>query len=142
MNLLLLAPCTIRFLEDSRAQLVYMALKLADLFWAVLRKADWWLTEPERLCAARVGTALCHTLGKLGELDMLWLKPKAHALCHIVLYICESDVALNPWKGSTWRDEDMIGKIMKLAKAVHSRSVGTKPIAYYAARLRILLQTC
>jgi hypothetical protein len=41
--------------------------------------------------------------------------------------------------GCTWRDEDFIGKMMRMVKSVHPRAVMTRPIEFYAAKLRLIL---
>ena len=59
---------------------------------------------------------------------------KAHILAHCVLRLRVSP-CYNPWNGCTWRDEDMIGRVMSVVAAVHQRSIGTKVVQFCAARL-------
>ena len=48
---------------------------------------------------------------------------QAHCLAHIIYNIqAAAGPCLNPWTASTWRDEDFIGKIMRMVKSVHARS--------------------
>ena len=67
------------------------------------------------------------------------LKPKFHYMCHLIYEMDQPGPAANPWGGCTWRDEDFIGKIMRMVKAVHSRSVGVRVIENYLARMNVLL---
>ncbi len=56
-----------------------------------------------------------------------------------VVYGLETNPAMNPWAGVTWRDEDFIGKLMKCVKAQHAKGVATRTLEFYAVRLRIVL---
>lgn len=78
-------------------------------------------------------------LNKLGKDGDLRLKPKVHHLAHLVYEDLAKTPCLNPWLGCTWRDEDMVGKLMKMATSVHARSVVTRVIEHYCVRIRILL---
>ncbi len=70
---------------------------------------------------------------------MIGLKPKFHYMCHMIYELDRTGATANPWAGCTWRDEDFVGKIMRMVKAVHSRSVGVRVIEHYLARLNGLL---
>ena len=67
------------------------------------------------------------------EFGIVWPR-KAHILAHCVLRLRVSP-CYNPWNGCTWRDEDMIGRVMSVVAAVHQRSIGTKVVQFCAARL-------
>lgn len=88
----------------------------------------------------QAGTALVRVLHLLHREGALHLKPKAHYLAHVVYDLSDHWPSMNPWYGCTWRDEDFMGKGMKLVKAVDSRSVMTRPIEMYCAKLTQLLK--
>ena len=76
------------------------------------------------------------------HLHPLQLLRKAHLLSHCVLDLEENvgRPCVNPCACTTWRDEDFIGKIMPITKALHSRSIGVRTVLYYIARLQHELQ--
>jgi hypothetical protein len=80
-------------------------------------------------------------LHQLGHDRSIHLKPKAHYLCHVVRDELSKSPALNPWSGATWRDEDYIGKILRMAKASHGRTIQRRVIELYLGRLWGLLRT-
>ena len=92
-----------------------------------------------RAVLLQAGGALLQLLHVLGAEGVIKLKPKSHMLCHMIYDLEASDVVVNPCMGCTWRDEDFIGKIMRTVKSVHPRSVMTRPMEFYAAKLRTIL---
>ena len=61
---------------------------------------------------------------------------KAHVLAHCVLAL-ETVPSDNLWNACTWRDEDMIGKVMGVVHAVHQRAIGTKVIEFCSVRAEL-----
>jgi len=91
-------------------------------------------------CACdEVGEAMLAIMDKLGSTEVLRLKPKSHMLCHVIYEDLARTPCCNPWVGATWRDEDFIGKMMELTTSVSSRTVCTKVMQYYCAKLSNLL---
>ena len=93
------------------------------------------------LLVYQIGESLLSMLHVLGHDGKLRLKPKSHVLAHVVLVELRRRPALNPWVGCTFRDEDMIGKLTRIVKAVHARVSGVRAIQFYCAKLNILLRT-
>ena len=92
-----------------------------------------------RAVLLQAGEGLLQMLHVLGDERVIRIKPKSHMLCHMIYDLAASDCVVNPWMGCTWRDEDFIGKMMRMVKSVHPRAVMTRPIEFYAAKLRLIL---
>ena len=78
-------------------------------------------------------------LHDLGHSDVLRLKPKSHYLAHVIYVELAKVPAVNPWCGATWRDEDFIGKIVRMVKACHARTVQDRCMNLHLGRLSHLL---
>ena len=91
--------------------------------------------------ALTCGTALLKLLHVLGQKEVIGIKPKFHMLAHMIYNLeCEAGCPMvNPWMGCTWRDEDFVGKMMRMVRSVHSRAVGHRVVEHYLARMKALL---
>ncbi len=129
-------PCNVQYSQSEDTCYFYFNLFLSWLC------SFWWNILYFALFFARwkAGVALLNLLHILGIRGALHLKPKAHVFAHVIDELHgEGTPTLNPWFGCTWRDEDFIGKMMRMVKACHASSVPTRPMEFYAARLRLFL---
>ena len=77
-------------------------------------------------------------LMELGEMPM---KPQMHYLVHLVMQLEDKGLpVVNPWTGCTWRDEDFIGKIMRMIRSLHAKTIGQRFAERYSARLHVMLE--
>ena len=126
--------------DDSHKRLcsaLEQTLQSAIIVWQILHTHRVWLNRP---CAQRlehhllralrgfkVAAAECHGLGLAG----FGLKPKLHALHHVVKDV-ESQLnsgalrILNPLVFSCEGNEDMVGRISRLARRVSARCVNKR----------------
>lgn len=90
--------------------------------------------------AWQAGTALLKLLQSLGEAGDVPIKPKTHQLCHMIYELEVVGVPLrSPWWGCTWRDEDSVKLLMRIARALHPLAVATKTLEFYSVKLNLVL---
>jgi hypothetical protein len=63
------------------------------------------------------------------------VRPKCHALAHLLLRSSYSSMNIRFW--SCWSDEDYIGKICKLARGTHPRTIAQRTLDRWLANLAV-----
>ena len=132
------------FLGPREVDLVQKLFKHCDVMLLTLAKAKGcWLLDEERRKAGAAGQIMMETYGLLSARHAdephgvyYKIRPKCHALVHVVLDLLWLDPCPNFWSDCCWMDEDFIGKVCRLVRKCDPRKVLTCTCERYLSLLQ------
>jgi drug/metabolite transporter superfamily protein YnfA len=133
------------FAGPREVDLVQTFFNAADAMLSTLAKAKGcWLLDEERRKAGGAGRIMMETYGLLSaryanqhaKRVYYKIRPKCHAMVHVILDLHWLDPCPNFWSDCCWMDEDFIGKVCRLVRKCDPRAVLTFTCERYLSLLQ------
>ncbi|CAL1152931.1 unnamed protein product [Cladocopium goreaui] len=123
---------TIECARNDLLQGLKVAVVSSNAFFRNMRACGLWVTEPHRAVVLAAAKSMCEAYGYLASkcftmrMKLFRLRPKIHFQQHITMLLNLGDVGFSALNFSCWSDEDYIGRVSRLSRTCHPRTMALR----------------